>query len=147
MKPLSARARLQRRSGVENRFEVVRHAMRADVPGDEAPFDAQPLHELGVLRSRREARHVDAVGDDVDLASIDSSGGQLVPERMRHRDDRFGAAIEKHFQPLEETDRGSLAHRADRFDRLGPQITQFEDERHALQRGHGPGRAGSEELG
>ena len=88
-------------TGGHQAFEVMRHAMRADVAHDELAGEAELRAQRFVRYAALEHPEVDAVGDDLDLLRGDAARDQVLLERRSDGDHQVGVPVEEHLELVE----------------------------------------------
>src|SRR5262249_2243837 len=130
--------------GVEDLLEALEQAVGADVGHEELGVAGEPLPHRG-RGARRVEGGIGAVDDDGDLLLGDSAVDQVLPEALRHDDDRLRGAIGGHLHPREDAVEKSFRHHAGGDEDRRPEVPDFKDERRAAQAREYPSRRDHEE--
>ena len=145
-KAQAGQRRLEQPGRMQYRAQTVRHADSSRVSdGDLIGSEAQP-EASGLAPPGGPERGRDAIGHIAQLLRVDASALEVRNEAARDTDHGAGASVEGKLEPFEQAERQRLSKRADRVNRLGPQVTQLEHPWSATQCGGAASGQRAEEL-
>ena len=121
---------------IENCFEVMGHAMRAEVRRNKLALQPQLFTERVLTFRNLVEGKINPILDDSDFPSIDPLLHHVALESVRHWHDRLRVPISKHFEILECADNRAIFDRTYRQDRVWPEIANLQHPGCALNRAY-----------